>query len=134
MSIVKVRAALETALNAMTPAIQTAWENSPFTPTVGTEYQRAYLMLGDPINDEWGARYQENGYLQIDLNYPLLSGPNASDQRFELIRTTFKRGTTLTNSGVSVIIQRTPAISPAYVSGDRFIRPVKIRFFAYIDV
>jgi hypothetical protein len=68
------------------------------------------------------------------LNYPLLSGPNASDQRFELIRAAFKRGTTLTNSGCSVIIQRTPAISPAYVSGDRFIRPVKIRFFAYIDV
>lgn len=134
MSIVKIRAALESALNGMTPALATAWENSPFDPVNGTAFQRAFLIFGDPNNQEYGPNYQELGYLQIDLNYPLLSGPNASDQRFELIRETFKRGTSFYNSGVTVTINRTPSISSTYVSGDRFIRPVKIRFYANIGL
>ena len=35
MSVVKVKAALETALNGMT-ALATAWENVAFTPVAGT--------------------------------------------------------------------------------------------------
>ena len=134
MSIVKIRAALETALNSITPALETAWENVEFTPTTGTAYQRAYLIFADPNNQEYGPNYQELGYLQIDLNYPLMSGPNASDTRFELIRDTFKRGTSFIYGGVTVTINRTPSISPAYISGDRFIRPVKIRFYSNVGL
>lgn len=132
--IVDIRAALETALNNMTPALSTAWENVEFTPTNGTPYQRAYLIFGEPNNQEYGEHYQEMGLLQIDLCYPMLSGPAATDARFELIRATFKRGTSFTKNSTIVTINRTPHISPAYTDGDRFIRPVKIRFYANIGL
>jgi hypothetical protein len=134
MSIVKIRSALETALNNISPVLDTAWENTQFEPQTGTAYQRAYLIFTEPNNQEYGSNYQELGFLQVDLIYPLLSGPSASDVRFELIRDAFKRGTSFVYSGVTVTINRTPYISPAYVSGDRFIRPVKIRFYANIGV
>lgn len=134
MSVIKIRAALEVAINSMSPSLSTAWENVPFTPIAGTAYQRAYLLFSDPNNQEYGSNYQEIGILQIDLNYPLMTGPSASDTRIELIRATFKRGNSFTNSGVIVTINRTPSVHPAYVAGDRYIRPVKIRFYANIGL
>ena len=50
MSITAIRATLESALDGMTPALATAWENMPFTPITGIPYQRAYLMDADPDN------------------------------------------------------------------------------------
>ena len=130
MSVIKIRAALETQLNAMSPALATAWENTPYTPILNTPYQRCWLLFGTPDNSEYGANFQENGILQIDLYYPQTSGCAASDARFELIRTAFARGTTLTNGGVNVIIMSTPELRPAYNDGDRFIRPVRIKFYS----
>ena len=58
MSIVSIRAALETALNAITPAIATAWENDAFTPPdLETPYQAAFLLLAQPENTEIGPQH-----------------------------------------------------------------------------
>jgi hypothetical protein len=132
MSAVKVRSALETALAAMSPALSTAFENAPFTPTVGTPYQRATLLLAQPANDEFSSTYREEGFLQVDLAYPLSDGPGAASARAEMIRTTFPRGASFTASGVVVNIERTPEIMPGRVEEDRFIIPVRVRFYAHI--
>jgi hypothetical protein len=50
MSLAQVRAALETALNSISPAIDTAWENAPYTPVDGTPYQQATLLRAQPDN------------------------------------------------------------------------------------
>lgn len=130
MSITAIRATLESALDGMAPALSTAWQNVPFTPVTGTPYQRATLLLAEPDNREFGASFQEQGFLQVDLCYPQSVGSNAVEARAELLRTTFKRGTTIG----SLMITATPEIKPAYNDGDRYVVPVRIRFHIYISV
>ena len=133
MSLASVRIALETKLNGMTPSISTAWENVPFTPVSGTPYQAAYLLPATPANPTMGdGYYREHGIFQITLMYPIQAGTLTAATRAELIRSTFKRGTTLISGTVSVIIERTPEIGQGRVDGDRWALPVKIRWYAGI--
>lgn len=132
MSAVLVRQALEVALAAMSPALGTAWENTDYSPTVGTPYQRVHLLFAEPANPEIGSRYTERGILQVSLAYPLGAGPAAATTRAELLRTTFYRGASFTASGVVTTIERTPEIAPGRVEEDRWVVPVKIRFFAHV--
>jgi hypothetical protein len=132
MSIIKIRAALETALNNINPEIETAWENVPFTPTIGIPFQKCYLLLAEPDNSEYSTNYFANGYMQIDLFYQLNNGSIDAMTRAELIKDTFKRGNSYYNNGIYVIIERTPEITPAYNDGEFYIIPVKVRFFAHI--
>jgi hypothetical protein len=133
MSIVSVRAALETKLNGITPAISTAWENAPFAPVAGTPYQAVFLMAATPENPTMGdGFYREQGIFQISLFYPLQAGPATAAARAELIRTAFKRGTALTSGTVTVRISRTPEIGQGRVDGDRWHVPVKCTYFAGI--
>lgn len=132
MSVVKIRAALETALNAMSPAVSTAWENHSFTPVTGTAYQRVNVLFASPENIEFGSRHREVGYMQVTLMYPLQIGTSTVAARAELLRTTFYRGASFTNGGVAVVIDQTPEVSPGGVEGDRYAIPVKVRFYANI--
>lgn len=131
MTLTLVRSALEVAVAAMSPALSTAYENAPFTPVNGTPYQRVWLMPNTPDNPEMGGWMTERGILQIDLCYPLNAGPSAATARAELIRTTFHRGASFTASGVTTTIERTPEIMPGRVEDDRFVVPVRVRFFAH---
>ena len=130
MSVVKIRAALETAVNAMTPALSTAFENAAFVPVAGTPYQQVNILFATPDNTEYGSHYRELGYMQIRLMYPQAVGTSVVAARAELIRSTFYRGATFVSSGVSVIVEKTPEVSPGSVDGDRWAVPVKVRFFA----
>lgn len=132
MSAVKARQALEVALNAMSPALATAWENAPYTPVSGTPYQRVHVLLAEPANIEFGSSYVEQGFMQVSLAYPLGAGSAAAITRAELIRTTFFRGASFTASGVTAIIERTPEIMPGRVEEDRFVVPVRVRFYSHI--
>lgn len=134
MSIVSVRAALESALDDMSPALTTQYENAPFTPTPGTAYQAATLLTAEPRNDEVSASFVEQGLFQITLRYPLNTGPAAAAARVNMIRTTFRRGATFTKDGVTVTVNRTPEILPAYTEGDRYVVPVRVPFQAPITV
>jgi len=133
MSIIAIRAALETALNGMTPQLATAWENTAFTPAVGTPYQKVVLMLAEPDNSESGARYIEQGYMQVDLRYPLSKGTADAGARAVALRTTFKRGLTFTSGGINVVIERTPQIMPGRNDEDRYVVQVCIRFTAQVS-
>lgn len=130
--VVNIRAALETALNAMSPALATAWENMAYTPVAGTAYQQVHILFAAPDNLEFGSHHREVGYMQVKLMYPLQVGTATIAARAELIRTTFYRGASFTSSGVTVVIEKTPEVSPGSVEGDRWAVPVKVRFFANI--
>ena len=132
MSIVNVRAALETALAAIAPAVVTAWENRPL-PTVGqtTPYQIVNILLAEPDNATYGTEYHEVGYMQIRLMYPQQVGPAAAMTRAQVIRDAFYRGRTVSDSGTDVIIQRTPEILPGQNIDGRYQVTVKVRFFAF---
>lgn len=132
-----VRAALETALNAMTPALATVWQNMPYTPVVGTAYQEVFLMPATPANPTFGnSYYREQGVMQINLCYPIQTGAGAAEARAELIRATFKRGTSFTSGAVTVIIETTPEIMQGRREGDNnetWCVPVRVRWFAGIQ-
>lgn len=133
MSIVSVRAALQTKLNGMTPALATSWEAVGYTPVTGTAYQEAYVMPAQPDNPTLGdGFYRAQGIFQISLKYPPGVGTATAEARAELIRTAFKRGTTLTSGAVKVTIPTTPEIGQGRVDGDRWMIPVKIRWQAGI--
>lgn len=133
MSLLAVRAALETALSGMSPALATSWENARFDPVEDTPYQRVYLVPADPDDAEMSGRlYWEQGFLQVSLMYPLDAGPTPAITRAELIRSTFRRGATFSASGVAVTIRRTPSIFPAMTEENRFMVPVRVPFSAQI--
>lgn len=132
MSRSSVRQALETALNGISPALATAWENVPFEPVEGTPFQAAFLMAAEPDNPEIGGIYTERGYLQINLNYPLNTGPAAAEARAELIRDTFPRGAAFTADGITTTIERTPEIGSGRTEESRYFLPVRVRYFAHV--
>ena len=128
-TIVAIRAALETALLAMTPSIPTALENAAFSPPAASlPYQRAYLMPARPDNREYGALHREQGLFQVTLCYPLQAGPGAAAARAELIRATFYRGATFVNSGVTVVITETPEVLQGTPDGGSWAVPVRVPF------
>lgn len=134
MSGVKnIRIALETALAAMAPSLATAWENTAFAPPASSvPYQRAYILFSTPDNQEFGASHIQQGIFQINLLYPLQAGPADAADRAELIRASFRRGFSFTNSGVTVNITRTPEVGQGLPDGDRWLVPVKVRFSSFI--
>lgn len=134
MSQLAIRAALETALNSMSPALSTAWENVAFTPPVSsTPYQRAYVMFATPDNSVIGNEWIERGLFQVTLCYPLQAGDAAARARVALLRAEFYRGRTLTSGGTTVIIERTPDAGGGTADGDRWIVPVRVRWFSQGD-
>jgi len=133
MTILAVRAALETALAAMSPALALAYENMPYAPVPGTPFAYVNLLPARPFNPEFGGLQIEQGYMRVRLAYPLDTGPAAASTRAELIRTTFARGTSLAASGVIVTIPETPEIEPGRVEDDRYVIPVNVRFTAQIQ-
>ena len=134
MSQVKIIAALETALSAMTPALATSLNNVAYVPpAVSVAYQQAWILFARPENREYGPNYRELGYMQIDLKYPLQMGDGAARARGQLIRETFYNGATFSNDGVDVTVSGTPEVGAGAVDGSRWIVIVKIPFFANIN-
>lgn len=132
MSLASIRAALETALNGISPAIATAWENTSYTPVAGTPYQQVFLLTAEPANIEIGPGYIDRGIFQVSLFYPKDKGSQDAIARAELIRSTFPFGASFTSGTVTVNIIATPEIGPARPEDDRFMVPVRTRFSAHI--
>lgn len=134
MSTVAIRKALEVRLNAMAPALPTSWENSNFKPVVGVAYQQVNLLFAQPDNPAYGPNFhRELGYMQVSLRYPLQDGPAPIYARAELIRAHFQRGLSLVDSGVTVMIEKTPEIGTGFIDADRFQVPVRIRWYSNIN-
>ncbi len=133
MSSVSIRAALEVSLNSISSGFDTAFENIPFTPTTGTPYQRAFLLLADPDNPSIGAGlHREQGIFQVNLAYPVNAGSQAAMTRAEAIREQFSRGTSMSSGGVTVIVDNTPSIAVIEPEADRFRVAVRIPFHANV--
>jgi hypothetical protein len=132
MSRVAIRGALETALNAMSPALSAAFENVAFTPTPGTPYQAVHVMFARPVNNEFSANYRQDGILQVTLRYPANAGPGAAAARAELIASTFKRGNSFTSGGVTVLITDQAEVMPGFNDADRWAVPLRVRFTAHV--
>lgn len=135
MSILLVRRAIETKLAAITPAIETAYENTSYTPTTGTPYQRAEMLPAKPDNVVMGAKfYFEQGIYQVTLCYPQGSGTGDAQARALLLQQTFRRASTSSSGGLSTMVSATPEIGRAYQDGDRYCIPVSIPYIAQVSL
>jgi hypothetical protein len=130
MSLVLIRKALETAVNNITPAIPTVFENTVYDPDADVNYQRVAILFGPPNNQEYGRNYQEQGVLNINLFYNKAVGSNESDLRLELLRSVFFRGASFTSGGVTVTINTTPETLPGYNDGEFYVRPFRVNFYS----
>lgn len=135
MSQSAIRKAFEVKLATMSPALSTAYENVDFTPVAGTPYQRANLLPATPENPTLGdSHYLEIGLFQVTLCYPANTGSNTANSRAEAVRAFFPRGLSLTHSGVTLTVTRTPSVSPAFKDDDgRYCLAVSIQYHAHIN-
>ena len=128
MSLNYMKVALEEALDSMTPSIDTAWENWPYTPITGVPYQKVNHLIAQPDNTTYGPAFIEQGIFQVTLMYPLMSGTAEATARAEMLRDKFIRGAAFTFGGSTVVIHLTPEIAVGRRDEDRWSVPVKIRW------
>lgn len=133
MSLALVRQALETRLGTMAPAIATNYENTSFTPVVGTPYQMVFLLSGSPENPSLGPSHRrEVGIFQVSQMYPQNVGPGAAQTRALAVQAHYPRAHVLTASSVNVLILRTPTIHPGRKDGDRWRVDIDIPYQAEV--
>lgn len=143
MSTASIKIALEKALKASIPPLDPetglsgfpiAFENVNYTPPAnGDAYASVWLLPGEPENPTFGDDFRrEIGYIQVTLNYPINGGAGRAYNTAEGIRDAFPRGSSFTACDVTVHIARTPAIGPGSIADDRYLLPVRIRYFANI--
>lgn len=127
MSLTTIRAALETRLNGLSGALPTAWENLPYSPTVGTAWQRVRLLLNDPVDRALTNDVIEHrGFLEVTLFYPQNAGSSAAATKAQAVADRFAPVQTLTSSTTSVLIAQTARIGSAIALDDWFVVPVSI--------
>lgn len=127
-----IEQAFEQAIAAISQGMPTEWPNVSLVPlpAAGVPYQTVSFLYADPANDEFSANYRDEGYAQILLKYPAGVGSGDVNARVKAIRDAFPRGRALTAGGVTVTIERTPAREGGFPLGDRYVVPVRIRYFA----
>ena len=135
MTLLALRQVFENALTAVDSSFPTAWENALFVPVNGIAYQQVDLLLANPQNPTISNPaannfFRENGIFQVTLMYPLNVGPKDAYTKAQALRAAFPYGKSFASGTMTVIVQRTPTVSPGRVDGDRWSVPVKIPFFA----
>lgn len=131
MAASEARTALITALEAMSPSLTTIETNEAFNDHVVDEaYQRADVLFSEPDNAEYGANFQDRGFMQVTLCYPLAQSLDDIMARVELLRTTFRRGASFISGSTTVTVNRTPQIMPGQAEDTVFSVPVRIPFTA----
>lgn len=126
-----IRKALETHLAAIASPLATAWENVSFVPVNGTPYQRVNLLPATPEDSSLASGLHfERGIFQVTLCYPTGTGPSAAQAKAKALQAHFKRGTTLVEAPIQVLIPLTPAIGSGFKDPDedRYCIPVSIRW------
>lgn len=128
-----IRQALEMQLAAI-DSFPTVWENEA-KEAPASAFQQAYVLPNTPDNSVSSPTlYCERGIFQISLRYPLGSATAGIMARADLIRTQFKRGTTLTQGGVNVLITQTPKVGAGMVDESFWHVPVSIPWQAWVPV
>ena len=131
-----VRKALEEYLYTMPDLLPTKWENVPYDPSSGVEYQEVNLLRATP--DDITLGYEDSsefrGIFQITLKYPKGKGSKTAEDKAKTIADYFKRGTVITNDDDGVLnveIRNTPNITTLGVIDDRFIVVVSIPYYIF---
>jgi len=133
MSQLVIASLLETRLKSLAPTFPTAYENIDFRPTVKVPYQSCFLLPSIPNNSTIGqTHFIELGLFQINLYYPNGTGAKAGQTKAEAIKAHFKRGVTMQDNDIMLVITDTPRIAPAFTSDVWYVVPVTLNYQADI--
>lgn len=134
MSNSNIRAALDAHLEAYTPSLQIAWENSKYKPVVGTPFVRVDLLPARTDNPELTGTPSNDmkvymGIYQLRLYFPVNAGPNAAGALADALVEYFPRGLSVAYGGTTVRVPSTPYAS-ASLPGDGvwYVVPVSIPY------
>lgn len=131
MTISLIRAALETRLTLLSPALPTAWENKTLDAG-GLAHQRAYLMPNATRTPGLDlVTKHEKGIFQVSVCYPIRQGSTLCASRAELIRAHFPAGIKLTAGGVTVLVYEWPSIGAGIPEEIFFVHPVSIKYRSF---
>jgi hypothetical protein len=129
-----LQGALGKQLNTLTD-LNIVWENTEFSPTIGTPFLRTWLISNPTINSSLGPRgfSEYNGIFQVDCFYPIGSGWGSARTKADTICSLFKRGTTVTYNKIEVRIWRSYP-EPALIDGDWYRLPISIHYSSWATV
>ena len=114
-------------------AMLTARHNVVYSCAVGMPYQIVQFTPFKPNEPTQGAGfYQETGVFQVTLVYPVGVGLASILTRAELIRSSFKKGSSFLNGAVTVTIPNVPELGKFDAVADSQLLPVKISYLANI--
>lgn len=114
------------------PDLPTAYEGVNFDPP-SSIYQSCQFIIEKPTDPVFGlGYYRERINFQIFISDISGKGTTTALERAELIREKFKKGTTLFEEDVKILILETPQIMGTLISQDRVIVPVQIKVIAEV--
>jgi|APGre2960657404_1045060.scaffolds.fasta_scaffold00061_10 hypothetical protein len=134
LELQNIRRAFEKAVTALSPEIDTFYENAPSVkPTQKKAYQKLQLIPFRTENPTIGDNYyREVGEFQVFLSYPSREGTDKALEKAQEIKDYFFRGNTLLENETEIIIERTPFVDRGVVIDDRYVVPVIIQYFASV--
>jgi hypothetical protein len=132
MSNLAARQAIEQYLAATSAVPACIFENSGQVPPDNAAFLLGFFMPAQPDDQEAGsANTRLNGLYQITLMYPAGAGVGDAEAFAEVLRQRFKRATTLTQSGLHVMITHTPQVAQGKPDGSSWAIPVTLRWQAW---
>ena len=133
MSELNIQIAMTTELAAITPEIDTQYENDQFKPSKNTPWQRVTFLRADQRFAALGTSgpVYRSGVMQVDLFYPQDEGTGIILTRAALIEARFKPPKVLSANGQDVKMIRPVVIRPAVPDGRWFRIPVRTFYQAY---
>jgi hypothetical protein len=133
VSLASVKAALTTKAVNTLGTIPVAGENLPFSEPAESKFARIHFSPGPTSVATLGSSglNKIDGYLQVDLCYPIGSGDKVASDDFETFYTAFKAGLKLTSSNQVVTIVSC-SCSPGIRDGKNFSIYITIRWWAFI--
>lgn len=132
MAIIEIKRAAERKLNALTPAVSTAWEGVSFDPPTDI-YQRVQFTIQTPDDPVLGTGFhRERVTMQVFVVGAANKGTSEVINRAELIRNHFAKGLVLQEGNVRIHVLTTPQIAGNTVVSERIICPVLIQLVAEV--
>jgi hypothetical protein len=132
MAIIEIKRAAERKLNALTPAVQTAWEGVSFDAP-NELYQRVQFTIQPPEDPVLGTGFhREKVTMQVFIVGTANKGTSEVINRAELVRNQFAKGLTLQEGNVRIHVLSTPQIAGNTIVSERVICPVLIQLVAEV--
>ncbi len=133
MSMNLIYTAFITKLNTLTPLIDTVYENRPYNPTDGKEYQELYIKpSGNTVPYINEIIYEMSGFIQITLCYPPNEGRSKAMDRANLYMGLFPVGTVLTIDSLKIRIRGVPQITNLGVDNGRYKIALRVGFICML--